>query len=392
MRRAETIIVGGGPAGAATACGLAGLGREVLLVERASGPHHKVCGEFLSIETQAQLRRLGVEPVALGAVEINEIAVYSASRAVTTALPFRALSLSRYRLDDALLRYAEDRGAQLKRGVSVRSVMPAADGWKISCDDGETLLGRNLVLATGKWGIRGLTDTRDTSLVGLKIHLRLASRLQSALADRVELTLLERSYAGLELVEDGIANLCFLLPHEVVGRLGPSWQAMRDYLTSTAPSLSERLAGAEPLWERAVAVVCPARGHLHNERKPAVYRVGDRLAHIPPFTGDGIAIALGSAALAAKYIQRERGAAAYQNAARQLTRRPIQLASVVSDLAASDAGGSLLVGAATQAPGLIRAIVQRTRLPLGGLDMHFAQEEHDLADPTGVRARRSQSL
>src|SRR5262249_43587784 len=172
-------------------------------------PHHKVCGEFLSIETQAQLRRLGVEPVALGAVEINEIAVYSASRAVTTALPFRALSLSRYRLDDALLRYAEDRGAQLKRGVSVRSVMPAADGWKISCDDGETLLGRNLVLATGKWGIRGLTDTRDTSLVGLKIHLRLASRLQSALADRVELTLLERSYAGLDLVQPAIPNLWF---------------------------------------------------------------------------------------------------------------------------------------------------------------------------------------
>src|SRR5262249_23474167 len=253
------------------------------------------------------------------------------------------------------------------------------DGWKISCDDGETLLARNLVLATGKWGIRGLTDTRDTSLVGLKMHLRLTSRLQSALADRVELTLLERSYAGLELVEDGLANLCFLLPRAVVSRL----------LTSTAPSLSERLAGAEPLWERAVAVVCPARGHLHNERKPAVYRVGDRLAHIPPFTGDGIAIALGSAPLAAKYIQRERGAAAYQNAARQLTRRPIQLASVVSDLAASNAGGSLLVGAATQAPGLIRAIVQRTRLPLAGLDMHFAQEE---ADPTGVRARRSQSF
>src|SRR5262249_61272654 len=108
MRRAETIIVGGGPAGAATACGLAGLGREVLLVERASGPHHKVCGEFLSIETQAQLRRLGVEPVALGAVEINEIAVYSASGAVTTAWPFRALSLSRYRRDAALSRYTVD--------------------------------------------------------------------------------------------------------------------------------------------------------------------------------------------------------------------------------------------------------------------------------------------
>lgn len=364
MRRVETIIVGGGPAGAATACGLAGLGREVLLVERVGGPHHKVCGEFLSIETQLQLRRLGVEPTALGAVEINEIAIYSATRAVTTALPFRALSLSRYRLDEALLRCAEGRGAQLKRGVSVRSVTPAADGWNVSCDDADTLLTRNLVLATGKWGIRGITDARDTSLVGLKMHLRLAPHLRDALAGRVELTLLDRSYAGLEPVEDRIANLCFLLPRAVVGRLGPGWQAMRDYLTATAPSLGDRLAGAEPLWDRAIAVVCPTGGHLHNEGEPALYRVGDRLAHIPPFTGDGIAIALGSAALAVDYIYQERSATAYLAAAQRLTSKAIRLASAVSDLAASRAGSSLLLCGAAHAPRLIQAIVQRTRLPL----------------------------
>ena len=60
MRQVETVIVGGGPAGAATACSLASMGREVVLVERTTVPHHKVCGEFLSIETQAQLHRLGV--------------------------------------------------------------------------------------------------------------------------------------------------------------------------------------------------------------------------------------------------------------------------------------------------------------------------------------------
>ncbi|HTQ82284.1 MAG TPA: FAD-dependent oxidoreductase, partial [Pseudolabrys sp.] len=67
MTRVETVVVGGGPAGAATACGLAAAGREVLLIERTDGPHHNVCGEFLSIETQAQLRRLEIDPLTLGA-------------------------------------------------------------------------------------------------------------------------------------------------------------------------------------------------------------------------------------------------------------------------------------------------------------------------------------
>ena len=53
MRQVELVIVGGGPAGAATACSVASMGREVVLVERTTVPHHKVCGESLSIETQA---------------------------------------------------------------------------------------------------------------------------------------------------------------------------------------------------------------------------------------------------------------------------------------------------------------------------------------------------
>jgi hypothetical protein len=62
---------------------------------------------------------------------------------------------------------------------------------------------------------------------------------------------------------------------------------MRDYFVAKLPSLAERLEGADPLWGKAMAVVCPTGGYLHSETGPAVYRVGDRLANIPPFTGDG---------------------------------------------------------------------------------------------------------
>jgi menaquinone-9 beta-reductase len=111
-------------------------------------------------------------------------------------------------------------------------------------------------------------------------------------------------------------------------------------------------------------VVCPAGGHLHRERGSAIYRVGDRLAHIPPFTGDGLAIALASAALAVEHIQLGRPPDAYLAAARQLTATPIRLASMVSALARSSGGRSLMLGAAACAPGLIRTIVRRTRLTL----------------------------
>ena len=167
MKRVEILIIGGGPAGAATACALAAAGRDVVLIERSEGPHHKVCGEFLSVETQTQLLALGVDAKALGAAAIERVAVCSPTRSVDTRLPFRALSLSRYRLDYALLRRAETLGAQIERGVAVRNVTPDREGWMVHYDEG-ALQCRHLVLATGKVGLRGIDDARDGSLVGLK--------------------------------------------------------------------------------------------------------------------------------------------------------------------------------------------------------------------------------
>ncbi len=364
MIRAETVVIGGGPAGSAAACGLASLGRDVMLIERTAKPQHKVCGEFLSVETQVHLQRLGVNPPALGAVPIEEVTVYSSSRSVTSALPFRAQSLSRYRLDDALLQCAQDRGARMNRNVTVKSVLPDRSGWSISCDNGEAVSCRNLVLATGKLGLRGIDDERDGSLVGLKMHLRPSPEVRRALDGRVELFFLDGSYIGLELIEDGIANLCMVLPRATVGRFGPGWPALHAHLASALPALAERLAGAEPLWEKPKAVVCPTGGHLHREQKAAVYRVGDRLAHIPPFTGDGLAIALGSAALAVEHIRLGLSPDAYLAAARQLTASPIRLASLVSRLARHSGGRKLMFAAAACAPGLIGTIIRRTRLTL----------------------------
>jgi menaquinone-9 beta-reductase len=319
MKRVATVIVGGGPAGAATACALAAAGRDVVLIERSEGPHHKVCGEFLSVETQSQLLVLGIDAATLGAAAIDRVAIYSPTRAVAAALPFCALSLSRYRLDDSLLRRAEALGAHIRRGVGVRNVMPDGIGWVVGCDNGDSIHCRHLVLATGKIGLRGVDDARDGTRVGLKMHLRLTDDARRALGGCVELYFVDRSYAGLELIEDSIANLCLLMPRDLVAQLGSGWAETQAHLTHALPSLAERLTGAQPLWDRPLAVVCPTGSHLHREEGPAIYRVGDRLALIPPFTGDGLAIALASARLAAEHILDGRPPAHYLAAARRLT-------------------------------------------------------------------------
>lgn len=362
MRHAETVIVGGGPAGAATACCLAEAGADVLLLEREREPHHKVCGEFLSVETLALLRSLGIYAAALGAAPIDHLALHCGAKELRTRLPFRAFSLSRLRLDAALLRRAEDRGAEVRRNVAVRSIKRNSSGWTLLLGNGDSIGCRHLVLATGKSGLRGITDDRDHSRVGLKIHLRLPEDAKRALAGSVRLHFLDIGYAGLGLVEDELANLCVLLDPKRLPRQGASWTVIREFLSAAQTDLGNYLAGGVPVWERPLVVACPTRGYLSEEAELAVYRVGDRIAHIPPFTGDGLAIALVTGALAAAHIRDGRSPEQYHAAARKLVASSIRVAGSLAFFIGNKAIRTALLGVAGYCPGLIGAIIHCTRV------------------------------
>src|SRR5215213_5747523 len=58
-RTRDVIVVGGGPAGSATATWLARRGCDVMLVDRARFPRPKPCAEYFSPGTVAALARLG---------------------------------------------------------------------------------------------------------------------------------------------------------------------------------------------------------------------------------------------------------------------------------------------------------------------------------------------
>ena len=194
-------------------------------------------------------------------------------------------------------RCAQNSGARLKRNVAVKSVIaitPAGARWNVLCDDGETICCRHFVLATGKLGLRGVDDARDGSLVGLKMHLRLSPEARRALEGRVGTLLLlqdgdkpSRTSSTWNWIEDGIANLCFVLSRGTVARARVRLaRPARPYLASSASHL-DRASGTRrtALGQAAGRGLSRTGGHLHRKRGTAVYRVGDRFAHIPPFTG-----------------------------------------------------------------------------------------------------------
>lgn len=359
----DIVIVGGGLAGAAAAALLAQAGRAPLLLERDAAPADKICGEFLSTEAQAHLAALGFDVARLGGAPITRIRLVSGTRSAEAALPFTAVGVSRRRLDAALLDHAEAAGAKVERGVSVRGI----DGTTLATSGG-AVKADAVLLASGKHEVRGIA--RDTAgciddLIGFKQYFRLDAAAQAALAGMIEVSLFDGGYAGLQLVEGGVANLCLLVTRARFAALGRNWEALFAALLDE-PLLARRLAGASPLLAKPLTISNVPYGFVHRARADdaaGLFRLGDQAGVIPSFSGDGMAIALHSARLAAQAVADGGSAAAYHAALRRDVGAQIGRATLLQRAGFSGVGQQLIVGAIGIAPALLAAIATLTRVP-----------------------------
>ena len=233
----DVAVAGGGLAGAAAAARLAMAGRRVVLFEREPGPHDKVCGEFVSGEAAAELAALGLPPARLGAVPIERVRLVAGRIVAATGLPFAAWGLSRRRLDERLLAEAA-RGRRRSARRPVRGLAADGAGVRLTpvarrgphCGAPRDRQARSARLAAGG----AVTAARPEAASAAR------RRPGRALAGHVELVLFAGGYAGLQPVEDGIANLCLVVDRGRFAALGRDWRR----LVAAVPHLARRLAGA----------------------------------------------------------------------------------------------------------------------------------------------------
>ncbi|MGH9585573.1 MAG: NAD(P)/FAD-dependent oxidoreductase, partial [Acidobacteriaceae bacterium] len=305
----EVFVIGGGVAGCAAAIALSRKGRSVTLIERERTPRHKVCGEFLSGEALEDLRALGIDVAALGAVPLPYVRLAAGRRAAEAPLPFLAASLTRKTLDTALLAEAVAAGVRVECGRSVQALSRTATGmWQTTLDDGTVCEAPTVFLATGKHDLRGHARPKDPQRwVAFKMYYRLAPAQAAELNCASELMLYPGGYGGIQPVEGGIANLCWVVQQRYLSRVGNRWENFVARMQKDCPHLAMRLAGAEPLLDKPIAVTHIPYGHIRRTTEDGLYCIGDQAAVIPSFTGDGISIALHAARCStAAYLAAER--------------------------------------------------------------------------------------
>jgi flavin-dependent dehydrogenase len=375
-RRDEVLILGGGVAGCAASIALARKGQSVTLIEREPTARHKVCGEFLSGEALEDLHALSIDVASLGAVPINYVRLAAARRAAEAPLPFPAASLTRKALDTALIAEAIAAGVRVERGCSVQALSRTANNLlRATLDDGAIFEAPAVFLATGKHDLRGYARPADPERwVAFKMYFRLAPVQAAELAGASELMLYPGGYGGIQPVEGGIANLCCVVQRPYLERVGYSWENFLAKMQQDCPHLAMRLAGAEPLLAKPIAVTHIPYGFIRRTTENGLYCIGDQAAVIPSFTGDGISIALYTARRAvAAYLAAE-PAPLFQAELRSALLAQMRLAQFAADGLNNRVSRAVLPFCLRVWPGVMRVTARMTRVA-----QHAAAVPHPVA-------------
>ncbi|MBA3534544.1 MAG: FAD-dependent monooxygenase [Ardenticatenales bacterium] len=300
----DVVVIGGGLAGSAAAIALGRAGWRVALLEQHHHPRHKMCGEFLSPETITLFQWLGVweqvqalQPALLSSARITA----PNGQRLDIDLPGQAMGLSRYRLDHLLLEQARAVGVAVFEGCTAREVHGSLEQcFQVTSQEGA--FAARVVL--GAWGKRSTMDrtlkrpffAQRATFLALKVHLRGPEP-----EERVELHAFRGGYCGLSHIEGGTVNACLLTNEAAWERSGREVEHFWEMIQGENRALAAQLAGAERLSEHIVISNISFAPRQAVEQD--ILMLGDSAALISPLAGNGQAMALQAAQLAAPLVE-----------------------------------------------------------------------------------------
>jgi flavin-dependent dehydrogenase len=333
MHSRDIIIIGGGPSGLSTALHIARdypyLTPHILILEKARYPRHKLCAGGLVIDAEILLQRLGLDVSEVPHVDADRIHFDFESKGLDIRMPKRhALRvIRRNEFDDWLATKAESRGIEIREGVTVKNIHPDQDGVTVETDQG-AFRAQVVVGADGSNGVtrrcvfpRAPVHTARALEVLTPEHnfnthpkgeaISILMKQEVASGEKAPRNDMERQGAYFDFfpIVSNIAGYVWDFPTQVNGEAMRCWGVYDTNLLATErrPQLKELLAEEMSRFGFNLNDY-EIQGHPirwfspENETSvPRVLLVGDA-AGADPFLGEGISIALGYGALAAREI------------------------------------------------------------------------------------------
>ena len=254
----DAAIIGGGLAGLALSIQLGRKGYKVILFEKEQYPFHKVCGEYISMESWGFIESLGLPLSSFNLPIIKKLIVTSPNgNELKTDLPLGGFGISRYFLDNELKKIAEANNVIVQEKCKVDDVVYKKELFFIYTATGVF----TSKICGGSFGKRSKLDikwkrpfisSRNTKLnnyIGVKYHIK-----TNFPADTIALHNFEHGYCGVSKIEGDKYCLCYLTNAYNLSRNKNSIAQLEENILYQNRHLKELFTSCEKIFDAPVTI------------------------------------------------------------------------------------------------------------------------------------------
>ena len=372
----DVAIIGGGLAGLSAAIQLAKKGFAVVLFEKEAYPYHKVCGEYISMESWNFLQSLGVplQNMQLPIITTLQLTAPNGKR-FQTLLPLGGFGISRYTLDGLLAHIAKEKGVTLLEEARVEEVVQKEkETFQISYNQKGIANNLSAKVAAGAFGKRSNLDVKwkrpfisnrtpgHNNFIGIKYHVK-----TDWPQHLIGLHNFKDGYCGISKIEGDRYCLCYLTTAKNLKDNHSSVDALQQNVLSRNPHLKNIFRNSE-VAEGFPLSIAQISFSKKAQVENGVLLLGDAAGMITPLCGNGMSMALHSSKIAAHLIEQFlRGYLSHQQLQQQYTQQWQQLfgnriatGRILQRFFGSELMSNLFVQLFKTAPFLAGSVIKKT--------------------------------
>jgi flavin-dependent dehydrogenase len=311
----DTIIIGGGPAGATAALCLARRGRRVVIIEKNTFPRFHVGESFLprGYDLVHELG-LGDRLASLPHVPKFGAEFGFGSGEETTCFSFddalhnegsRAFNIERAPFDNMLLDAAIEAGVEVRMGATVKRILRLSEG-DVAIDlGGETLSGRCLIDASGQATVvgrhLGLRRTIERyAKVAYFGHFENVERLPGDSAGHPTVAMCDEGWFWMINIDEHRTSIGFVIDANIAKTIDCPASDMLRWGIERCPLVRERLTHATlPSQTHTIA---DYSYYCRPFASPGYFLVGDAAFFLDPIFSSGVALGMEGAVKSAELV------------------------------------------------------------------------------------------
>ncbi len=298
-------IIGGGLSGLALAIRAAQQGIQSIVFEKKQYPFHRVCGEYIAMESWDFLERLGIPLSSMDLPRLTQLRVSAPNgKSFAQSLSPGGFGISRYTLDALLAEQARALGVEILENCTVQAVDFQEERFILQHSRGSS----EARCVAGAFGKRSNIDIQlkrafvqpqapAQNYIGVKYHID----IEDFDARYIELHNFEEGYCGISQIEEGRYCLCYLTTAKNLRRHDNELKVMEEQVLMQNPFLKRYFTEAKILYDKAQTIsnISFAPKSPHEDH---ILMLGDAAGMITPLCGNGMSIALRTAAILADML------------------------------------------------------------------------------------------